>query len=90
MWKLTLPRRLRVGARPVEVGRVPVAPDRQLQLERVGAAPVIVDPVPERHLLLGDVLTDQADHPLLRPLEQRVAGVHVELAPEALAEVDRR
>ena len=82
------PRRLRRGAGPIEEGVVAFAPDRELHLERAVAAAVVVDIVLERLRLLGQVLHDQLAHGAIGALEQRLAGLLVGVAAEAVADLD--
>ena len=77
---------LGVGSGPVEDRDVAAAVNREMQLERAVAAPVIVDIVGEGHRLLGDVLVDQLLHGVARAVEQLLAGLLVDAGAEAIAE----
>ena len=81
-------RRLRVGAGPVEVGMLTLAPHRELHAERTVADPVVVDPVLERLRLGRQVLHDEGAHGAVGAVEQRLAGAAVDVGPEALADLD--
>ena len=81
------PWRLGVSAGPVEHCPVPLAPDRQLHLERAGPQAVVVHIVLERLRLGRDVALDQGLHCSICAVEQRLAGGEVGVAAEALTQL---
>ena len=81
-------RRLRVGARPVDVADVAGPPHGQHDLERAVAHPVVVDPVGERDGLLGDVPAHERAERDARAVDERGARRLVLVGAEAVAQLD--
>ena len=81
------PWRLGVSAGPVEHRPVPLAPNRQLHLERAGPQAVVVHVILKRLRLSRDVALDERFHRPIRTIEQRLAGGEVGVAAETLTQL---
>ena len=77
---------LRIGSGPVEHRHLAAPINRQRHLERTVAEPVVVDVVGKADRLLGNVFLDQNLHGFAGAVEQHVAGRHVGVAAESVAQ----
>ncbi len=79
---------LRIGARPVEVQAIALAPHRQLELDRTMAEPVVIGEVLELEpLTVGQMRADQLDQPAPGAVEDRVARLEIGVLAEPIAQL---
>jgi len=79
-----------IRARPVKHGDIAAPRDGERHLERAVAEPVVVDIVGEADGFFGYILPDHFAHGLARAVEKHVAGGHVGVAAETVAEFTAR